>query len=598
VLSAGTEIGGYRIEGILGQGGMGVVYEATQLSLNRRVALKVLTASLSEDPSFKERFRREGRLQASIDHPHIVTVYEAGESEAGLFIAMRLIRGPNLKDLIVGGELDPARAVRLLGPVADALDEAHGLGLIHRDIKPQNVLVGGRDHAYLADFGLTKAPDTTALTMSGAFVGTLHYISPEQIRGEPATASSDIYALTTVLYECLTGSVPFPRDTEAAVIYAHLSNDPPPVAEVKPGLPLALDTVIRRGMAKDAGERPASAGELVAETQRALDASGPLAPVPPRAASASPPTPSTAVAGPVADAGAPTAPAATAVTPPAGRRRSRWPLVAAGAGVVAAIGVGAALLAEGGSSDGGEISSATTATLSAAAPAGSFAKPGSGLTTLGSLLAGAGGENACDGAEHPAACSMVQTALPGRPIQAPADGFITRWRIRGARGTFALAVFGEEGDILRLSSLHSFTSRQLHVFPTRLPIRKGQVVGLQIGADSHLAGVYLQGATLAEWLPPLDTNGDPKDPTSTDPSDFELFYNADFKPSKPGSGTGTVSAGATPSAQPLSTTGSGTQTTSAGQQTATTAPTRTLTPRQRRILRRLRNRSRTTTTQG
>ena len=171
MLTTGTEVGGYRIEGILGQGGMGVVYEATQLSLNRRVALKVLTASLSEDPSFKERFRREGRLQASIDHPHIVTVYEAGEAEVGLFIAMRLIRGPNLKDLIVGGELGAERAMHLLGPVAEALDEAHGLGLIHRDIKPQNVLVGGRDHAYLADFGLTKAPDTTALTMSGAFVG-------------------------------------------------------------------------------------------------------------------------------------------------------------------------------------------------------------------------------------------------------------------------------------------------------------------------------------------------------------------------------------------------------------------------------------------
>jgi predicted Ser/Thr protein kinase len=591
VLNAGTEVGGYRIEGILGQGGMGVVYEATQLSLNRRVALKVLTASLSEDPSFKERFRREGRLQASIDHPHIVTVYEAGEAEVGLFIAMRLIRGPNLKDLIVRGELGAERAIHLLGPVAEALDEAHGLGLIHRDIKPQNVLVGGRDHAYLADFGLTKAPDTTALTMSGAFVGTLHYISPEQIRGEPATAASDLYALTTVVYECLTGTVPFPRDTEAAVIYAHLSNDPPPVAEVKPDLPPALDAVIRRGMAKDPALRPGTASELIAEAKRALGGLAPLAPAPPPSADAAP---STAVAATAVPTGAPTAAMPTEVVPP-DRKRSRVPLIATGVALVAAVGVGAALLAGGGSSGGDETtSSASTATLSAAAPAGSFAKAGSGLTTLGSLLAGSSGTNACDGSDHPSACTMVQSALPGRPIQAPADGFITRWRIRGAHGTFALAVIGEEGDILRLSGLHTFKSPALHVFATRLEIGEGQVVGLQIGADSGLAIHYVQGATLAEWMPPLDVAGDPKEPTSTEPSDNELFYNADFKPKKAASsgGTGTVSAGAAPSAQPLSTTGA----TSTGQQTTTTRTATTPTRRQlrRRAIRRAIRRSSTT----
>ena len=590
MLTTGTEVAGYRIEGILGQGGMGVVYEATQLSLNRRVALKVLTASLSEDPSFKERFRREGRLQASIDHPHIVTVYEAGEAEVGLFIAMRLIRGPNLKDLIVGGELGAERAIHLLGPVADALDEAHGLGLIHRDIKPQNILVGGRDHAYLADFGLTKAPDTTALTMSGAFVGTLHYISPEQIRGEPASAKSDLYALTTVVYECLTGTVPFPRDTEAAVIYAHLSNDPPPVAEVKPGLPPALDAVIRRGMAKDATDRPASASELIAETKRALAGIAPLAPAPP--VSTGPAVSTPAAATPLV-AGVPPAAVPIEGIRPA-RRRSRLPLIATGVAVVAGVGVAAALLAGGGSSsDDDGTSSATTATISAAAPTGSIAKPGSGLTTLGSLLAGQAGDGACDGSEHPTACTAAQTALPGRPIQAPADGFITRWRLRGARGTFALVVFDKDGRLVALSSLHTIKSRALHVFPTRLPIKKGEVVGLQIGADSRISGVYLQGATLATWIPPLDLRGDPKDPASTEPPDFEIFFNADFKPNRPGTGTGTVSAGAAPSAQPLSTTGSGA--TSTGQatttqatttQTATTQTTRTQTRRARRRARR------------
>ncbi|MEA2271955.1 MAG: hypothetical protein QOI98_663 [Solirubrobacteraceae bacterium] len=534
MLSTGTEVAGYRIEGILGQGGMGVVYEATQLSLNRRVALKVLATSISEDPSFRERFRREGRLQASIDHPHIVTVYEAGESEVGLFIAMRLIRGPNLKDLITRGELGPERAIRLLAPVADALDDAHGLGLIHRDIKPQNVLVGERDHAYLADFGLTKAPDTTALTMSGAFVGTLHYISPEQIRGEPATPASDLYALTTVLYESLTGTVPFPRDTEAAVIYAHLSNDPPPVNEVRPGLPGALDDVIKRGMAKDPAQRPRTATALIEDAARALGAATgrpatPAArPQPEKPLVAAAPT-AAAVAEPLADP-----------APPA-KRRSRRPLVAAGASVAAAIGVGVALLAGGGSSKGDHATSAaatssattTTVTTPSIAPGVGAAKPGSGLTTLGSLLAGSSSQGGCDGGEHPAACTVAQVVLPGRPLQAPSNGVVTKWRILGARGTFALAVLDPSGKLVRLSSLHAITDPGLHSFPTHLAIAKGEALGLQVGADSHFSGQYSQGASLGVWIPPLDP-GQSRAPNSTEPADTEVFYNADYRPANTG----------------------------------------------------------------
>ncbi|HYH69253.1 MAG TPA: serine/threonine-protein kinase, partial [Urbifossiella sp.] len=236
-LDKGTTFAGYRVEGILGQGGMGVVYEATQLSLDRTVALKLLATNLGEDPAFRERFRREGLLQAGIEHPNIVTVYEAGESDHGLFMAMRLVRGPNLKDMILSRELDAGRTLRILRPIADALDTAHESGLIHRDIKPQNILVGGRDHAYLADFGLTKAAGEKGLTKTGQFVGTLDYISPEQIRGQNATAASDIYALAAVLYECLTGVVPFPKDSEAAVLYAHMADPPPEVTKERPDLP-------------------------------------------------------------------------------------------------------------------------------------------------------------------------------------------------------------------------------------------------------------------------------------------------------------------------------------------------------------------------
>src|SRR5256714_12757027 len=172
-LEKGTTLAGYRIEGVLGQGGMGTVYEATQLSLNRTVAIKLLASNLSDDPAFRERFRREGLIQAAIEHPNIVTIYEAGETPDGLFLAMRLVRGPNLKDMIIPRELDAGRSLRILTPVADALDAAHEAGLIHRDIKPQNILVTGRDHAYPADFGLPRAPGAKSLTKTGQFVGTL-----------------------------------------------------------------------------------------------------------------------------------------------------------------------------------------------------------------------------------------------------------------------------------------------------------------------------------------------------------------------------------------------------------------------------------------
>src|SRR5579884_2010601 len=264
---------------------MGSVYQATQLSLNRVVALKVLDANLGDDPGFRARFEREGQVQAALDHPHIVSVYEAGQSEYGLFLAIRLIRGPTLKDLILDGSLDPRRSVRLLAQVAQALDAAHRAGLIHRDIKPQNILIGRGDHAYLADFGLIKAPDEARLTGTGQFIGTIDYVAPEQIQGEPATPASDIYALTGVLYECLTGEVPYPKPSEAATLHAHVMQPPPVLSERRPDLPRALDGVIAHGMAKDPWSRPAQAAELIQAASRALSSSASsIATVPPEEA--------------------------------------------------------------------------------------------------------------------------------------------------------------------------------------------------------------------------------------------------------------------------------------------------------------------------
>ena len=283
MLARGTILAGYRLDDVLGKGGMGVVYEATQLSLNRTVALKVLAPHLSDDEAFRQRFRREGQIQAAIDHPNIVTVHEAGETEHGLFIVMRLVRGATLKDLIVGRELDAARSLRILRQVADALDAAHEAGLIHRDVKPQNVLVAGKDHAYLADFGLTKAMGDTGLTRTGQFVGTVHYMAPEQIQGDTATGQSDVYALTAVLYECLTEVVPYPRDSDVAVLYAHMSEPPPKVSDQRPDLPEALDAVIAKGMAKEPGERFTTAGALMEAAERAFNQpvrADPAAPAP------------------------------------------------------------------------------------------------------------------------------------------------------------------------------------------------------------------------------------------------------------------------------------------------------------------------------
>jgi serine/threonine protein kinase len=269
MLTKGDTLAGYRVEDVLGHGGMGVVYRATQLSLDRTVALKVVAAHLGSDPTFRDRFRREGRIQATLEHPNIITIYEAGESEEGLFIAMRLVDGPNLKELLLSGDLPPTRSMKILRQVAEALDVAHESGLVHRDIKPQNILVGPRDHAYLADFGLTKPPGQRSLTQSGQFLGSLDYISPEQIKGQQADSRSDIYSFGAVTYECLTGIVPYPRDTEAAVLYAHLADPPPSPTEANPTLPASLDAPIDRALSKDPADRPSTAGDFVEEIDHA-----------------------------------------------------------------------------------------------------------------------------------------------------------------------------------------------------------------------------------------------------------------------------------------------------------------------------------------
>jgi non-specific serine/threonine protein kinase len=279
-LAIGSEFAGYRIEDVAVRGGMGLVYRATQLRLTRTVALKLVTPSLARDSSFRERFRREWMIAASIDHPNVIPVYEAGEEDGTLYIAMRWVVGTDLRRTIDVGPLDPARAAHLVAQVASALDAAHERGLIHRDVKPANILMTGEDHVYLTDFGLTKhASSISGLTKTGQWVGTVDYMAPEQIEGAPVTPRTDVYSLGCVLFEAITGQTPYQRENDLAKLWAHVYTAAPSVREISPKIPPQFDDVLQRAMAKDPGERYASAGELgQAVTAAARDAGTPARP--------------------------------------------------------------------------------------------------------------------------------------------------------------------------------------------------------------------------------------------------------------------------------------------------------------------------------
>jgi streptogramin lyase len=281
----GSELAGFRLEALLGRGGMGAVYRAEDLRLGRKVALKLLAPELAENDRFRERFLRESQLAASLDHPHIVPIYAAGETDGQLYLAMRYVEGYDLRALLAReGRLEPGRALALLEQVADALDAAHERGLIHRDVKPGNVLIAeraGREHCYLADFGLTKqTASISGLTGTGELVGTVAYVSPEQIRGEAVDGRADVYALGCVLYECLAGQSPFARETEVATLWAHVHDPPPALGAARPELGGEIDAVLGRALDKTPAERPGTCGELVASARAALGLSGPAAPTP------------------------------------------------------------------------------------------------------------------------------------------------------------------------------------------------------------------------------------------------------------------------------------------------------------------------------
>ncbi len=391
-IKIGTIFAGYRIEGVLGRGGMGVVYLAEQPELGRRVAIKVIAPALASDPDYLERFKRESRLAAAIEHPNAIPIYEAGVADEDMpYLVMRYVEGEDLSSLLRReGRLDRRRAAAIVDQIAGALDEAHARGLVHRDVKPANVIVESRrgtEHAYLTDFGLTREVDASGgPTATGRWVGTIDYASPEQIKGGPVDARCDIYALGCVLFTTLTGHLPFEREEDVAKLYAHVSEPPPAPSKLADGVTDELDVVVERAMAKEPDDRYLSAGDLgraalsaatgapVSQPEHSV-ATGEAAPVTqpaettPTKASERPPTePASTVAGePPTAAPPPTEPSGEPPPPTrpeqprqsrAGASRRR--LTALGAVLAVGAAVAIAIIALSGGGGGGSSSSSAT----------------------------------------------------------------------------------------------------------------------------------------------------------------------------------------------------------------------------------------------
>jgi streptogramin lyase len=282
-LEPGAIFAGHRIEGIAGRGGFGVVYRATHIHLDHVVALKLISSGRGGEQTFRDRFISESRIAVSIRHPNVVAVHNAGEEDGLLYVTMDFIDGTDLRGLLNReGRLDPEDAVAIMRQLAAALDAAHEKGLVHRDIKPGNVLLderGGGRHVYLTDFGLSKQMDATSgVTATGAFVGTLDYVAPEQIKGDRLDARTDVYALGCVMFELLSGDIPFTQEEKVAKIYAHLQEQPPELIDAAPEVPSALSEVVWRAMAKDPEDRHPSAGDFARAAAAAVEGRQPSEP--------------------------------------------------------------------------------------------------------------------------------------------------------------------------------------------------------------------------------------------------------------------------------------------------------------------------------
>lgn len=392
--SVGTRFGPYELRSVIGIGGMGEVYRAYDSRRERMVALKVLRTDVAADPSFQARFRRESRIAARLQEPHVIPVHDYGDIGGVLYIDMRLVEGPSLREQVrVNGVLPPARAVAIITQVAAALDAAHAVGLVHRDIKPENVLLTHDDFAYLVDFGIAYGGGEATVTKTGLVIGSCAYMSPERLNGTPGGPPSDVYSLTCLLFECLTGRAPFEADDIRQVMSAHMFATPPRPSAERHGISSAFDDVIAKGMAKNPTDRFGSAGELARAAAAALH--GPLAPA---ARSAPPPTRQLQAAPPYPyGPRPPVAPAAPANKARLSRSQTGLLLGAVGTLAVAA-GLAAAIVFTGG--NGSQSQSPLTVPPSTADPA----PPSTTTTTRSVALAGLSGADALGFVDHAARC--------------------------------------------------------------------------------------------------------------------------------------------------------------------------------------------------
>src|SRR5437588_1554358 len=525
-LGPGSTFAGCRLEAVAGRGGMGVVYRGTQLVLGRPVAVKAIAPELAEDPSYRERFKRESQLAASIDHPHVIPVYEAGEWDGMLYLIMRWVEGTDLRAMLSSsGGLPPARAVRLLRPVASALGAAHQRGLVHRDIKPGNVLIAPCDDereedVYLTDFGIARrSASQSGMTSTGMLVGTVDYMAPERISGGKGDAASDIYSFGCMLFEALSGQLPFDRPTNVAKVFAHVNDPVPSVRTIAQEVPERLDQIVRQAMAKRPEERFSSAGALTRALGEALDEldarerikaeptvlDEPGAREPPTAGptvlsgAASEPTVHHPAVPDVATVpeSAPTVPepAPTAPTPAPGsmavtslvRRRKRRALGAASVVALVAIAVAVALASTGG---GGRSGSQPSASASAAAripPSREIRSISSALTGPQTIALGS-----TPGGVSIAPAGDVWVSLPdtGALVRVAPNGPVTRFAVGGHPGVVAggpAGVWVGGSSYGSLGRLDARTGRlaaasRLTSAPTALAIDPGD--GSALAADS------------------------------------------------------------------------------------------------------------------
>ncbi len=477
----GTPFGRYRLIELLGRGGMGDVWRAYDTVTDRVVAVKVLPAHLANDQKFQERFRREARAAAGLNDPHIVPIHDFGEIDGRLFVNMRLIEGQDLETLLMSGPLSPSRAIKIIEQIASALFAAHRIGLVHRDVKPSNILVTEDDFAYLIDFGIARAAGEGGLTDTGAAVGTWAYMAPERFQTGDADARADVYALTCVLYQALTGRLPFPGRTLEQIATAHMLQPPPKPSAVLPQVPQAMDHVITTGMAKEPGHRYGSTKDLATAASEAITL--PQRPLPAQPAGPSARNPSndaTLVAAtqyrPPAQQGPPPPPPAQ----PAPRRRRN--LYTALAAVLAVVAVAVAVTAVGLNSDREGDPMDTDA---APAPSSSSsAPPAPQAVADGALFSGA---------------QPWTTDVSGAPTSGRSDAIIAALSGMGGWGTdnalridFSIPVFFADTDTAQTGVIgtedYCFGGPDCHAVPAQMPVPANANIGGSADLTCDISG--------------------------------------------------------------------------------------------------------------